>query len=310
MSRQHRWYAPLRRFAFTCLFLLGIATTAFAQFDRGTITGTIKDSQGGIVPGATVTATSTQNQQSRTTVTDGSGYYTFPNLSAGRYELLVELSGFKKVTRSNVQLDAAGSLALDFTLETGALTEEVTVTAEQSPLQSDVALRKTIEAKDIEQIAFNGRNPIGVAGLKAGVVGGSFNNNSFSSLTNGGFSINGSRGNENNITVDGATAIRTRASGSDHRRSERGHDPGDPGSDRRLHARIRTCERRPDPHRHEERQQPLQRERVVFHARRQAASEHVGKKPEHERAREQRAGPVRLQAVRATRSVAPSRWVT
>ncbi len=112
-----------------------------------------------------------------------------------------------------MQLDAAGSLALDFTLETGALTEEVTVTAEQSPLQSDVALRKTIEAKDIEQIAFNGRNPIGVAGLKAGVVGGSFNNNSFSSLTNGGFSINGSRTNENNITVDGATAIRTRASG-------------------------------------------------------------------------------------------------
>ena len=94
------------------------------------------------------------------------------------------------------------------------LTEEVTVTAEQSPLQSDVALRKTIEAKDIEQIAFNGRNPIGVAGLKAGVVGGSFNNNSFSSLTNGGFSINGSRTNENNITVDGATAIRTRASGN------------------------------------------------------------------------------------------------
>jgi hypothetical protein len=160
---------------------LGVATTAFAQFDRGTISGIVKDAQGGIVPGATVTVTSLQTQQSRTTVTDGSGFYTFPNLAAGRYELVVELSGFEKVNRSNVQLDAAGALKLDFTLETGALTEEVTVTAEQSPLQSDVALRKTIEAKDIEQIAFNGRNPIGVAGLKAGVVGGSFNNNSFSS---------------------------------------------------------------------------------------------------------------------------------
>ncbi len=59
-----------------------------------------------------------------------------------------------------------------------------------------------------------GAIPIGVAGLKAGVVGGSFNNNSFSSLTNGGFSINGSRGEENNITVDGATALRTRSSGA------------------------------------------------------------------------------------------------
>ncbi len=79
MSRQHSWYAPLRRSALTCLLLLGAATTAFAQFDRGTISGTIKDAQGGIVPGATVTITSTQTQQSRTTVTDGSGYYTFPN---------------------------------------------------------------------------------------------------------------------------------------------------------------------------------------------------------------------------------------
>ena len=214
MSRQHRWYAPLRRIACTALFLLGIATTAFAQFDRGTIVGTIKDAQGGIVPGATVTLTSTQTQQSRTTVTDGSGYYTFPNLTAGRYEIVVELSGFKKISRSNVQLDAAGSVSLDFTLETGALTEEVTVTAENSALQTQVAVRKSVEAKDIELLSFSGRNPIGVPALKAGVVGGNFNNAGFSSLTNGGFSINGGRGDENTITVDGAVAIRTRSAGA------------------------------------------------------------------------------------------------
>ena len=128
MSRQHSWNAHLRRAALTCFLVVGVATTAFAQFDRGTISGTVKDAQGGIVPGATVTVTSTQTQQSNTTVTDGSGFYTFPNLNAGRYELLVELSGFKKISRSNVQLDAAGAVKLDFTLETGALTEEVTVT--------------------------------------------------------------------------------------------------------------------------------------------------------------------------------------
>lgn len=214
MSRQHRWYAPLRRIACACLFLLGIATTASAQFDRGTIVGTIKDAQGGIVPGATVTLTSTQTQQSRTTVTDGSGFYTFPNLTAGRYEIVVELSGFKKISRSNVQLDAAGSVSLDFILETGALTEEVTVTAENSALQTQVAVRKSVEAKDIELLSFSGRNPIGVPALKAGVVGGNFNNAGFSSLTNGGFSINGGRGDENTITVDGAVAIRTRSAGA------------------------------------------------------------------------------------------------
>ena len=193
---------------------MGVATTALAQFDRGTIVGTVKDSQGGIVPGATVTLTSTQTQQSRTTVTDGSGYYTFPNLTAGRYELVVELSGFKKISRSNVQLDAAGSVSLDFTLETGALTEEVTVTAETSALQTTVAVRKSVEAKDIELLSFSGRNPIGVPALKAGVVGGNFNNAGFSSLTNGDFSINGGRNDENTITVDGAVAIRTRSAGA------------------------------------------------------------------------------------------------
>jgi hypothetical protein len=214
MSRQQRWYAPLRRFALTCIFLLGVATTASAQFDRGTITGTVKDAQGGIVPGATVTVTSTQTQQSRTTVTDGSGYYTFPNMSAGVYELTVELSGFKKISRANLRLDAAGTMALDFTLEAGAVTESVTVTAEASALQTEVAVRKSVEAKDIELLSFSGRNPIGVPALKAGVVGGNFNNAGFASLTNGGFSINGGRSDENTITVDGAVAIRTRSSGA------------------------------------------------------------------------------------------------
>jgi hypothetical protein len=81
-----------------------------------------------------------------------------------------------------VQLDASASVTIGFTLEPGALTEVVTVTSDAAALQTDVTLRKTVEAKDIEQLSFNGRNPIGVAGLKAGVIGGSFNNYGFSNL--------------------------------------------------------------------------------------------------------------------------------
>jgi hypothetical protein len=185
-----------------------------AQFERAQLSGTVKDEQGGVMPGVTVTATSTQTGLSRTVVTDGSGFYTFPNLQPAQYSVAVELDGFKRSVIENVQLDAAGARVIDFTMETGALTELVTVTAESPLLQSDVAVRKTVEAKDIEQLSFNGRNPIGVAGLKAGVLGGAFNNYGFSNLGNGGFNINGSRADENNITVDGATAIRTRASGA------------------------------------------------------------------------------------------------
>src|SRR5438874_12934393 len=197
-----------------CATLLVLAAPAAAQFDRGQISGRVKDAQGGVVPGATVTATNAQTQQSWNAVSDGTGFYTFPNLPAGRYNVTTELQGFKKALRRDVQLDAAGSLALDFTLETGTVSEQVTVTAESPRLQTDVALRKTIESKNIEQLSFPGRNPIGVVGLKPGVIGGSFNNYSFSDLCNGGFNSNGSRSDENNIAVDGATVLRTRCHGA------------------------------------------------------------------------------------------------
>ncbi|MEN3336533.1 MAG: hypothetical protein V7647_209 [Acidobacteriota bacterium] len=201
-----------------CLFALAwvlvLAAPAAAQFDRGQISGTVKDAQGAVVPGATVVVTNTQTQITQTTVTDSSGFFTVPNLAPGRYDVSAELEGFKKAVRTGVQLDAASAQTLEFSLATGALTESVTVTADTSSLQTDTGLRKTIESKDIEQLSFSGRNPIGVVGLKPGVVGGNFNNYGFSDLGNGGFSINGGRGDENNITVDGATAVRTRSSGA------------------------------------------------------------------------------------------------
>jgi hypothetical protein len=203
-----------RRLMWALALTLIASMPAFAQFDRGAISGTIVDAQGGVMPGVTITVTSQQTQQVATATTDDSGFYTFPNIQPGRYNMSAELQGFKKVLRNDVQLDAGASIRVEFTLETGAITEEVTVTAEAAPLQTDVAVRKTVEAKDIEQLSFSGRNPIGVAGLKAGVVGGNFNNRGFGDLGNGGFNINGSRADENNITIDGATAIRTRSSGA------------------------------------------------------------------------------------------------
>jgi hypothetical protein len=210
--RKARWTRGL--IAAACLGLLLAPAPAGAQFDRGQISGPGRAHTGGVIPGATLTATHDQTQAARTAVTDASGFYTFPNLLPGRYTLTAELQGFKQAVRQNIQLDATGALVLDFTLSPGAISEQVTVTAESPLLQTDVALRKTVESKDIEQLSFNGRNPIGVAGLKPGVIGGSFNNYGFSSLTNGGFNINGSRADENNITVDGATAIRTRSNGA------------------------------------------------------------------------------------------------
>jgi len=212
---QNSWLASARRAGVMAAVLAALtAAPASAQVDRGQIAGVVRDQQAGVIPGTTVTATHQDTGLSRTVVTDDTGYYIFPNLQPGQYEVSAELQGFKKYVRTGVQLDAAGKLSVDIVLETGTLQESVTVTAEATPLQSDVAVRKTVEAKDIELLSFNGRNPIGVAGLKAGVIGGSFNNYGFSSLSNGGFNINGSRSDENTISIDGAVAIRTRSAGT------------------------------------------------------------------------------------------------
>ena len=200
--------------ALTAVSMLVFTSTASAQFERGTISGTVKDASGGVVPGVTITATNLATQSPSVAVSDATGFYTFPNLRPGQYTLSAELEGFKKAVRESLQLDAAGALTIDFTLEAGAISELVTVTAETPALQTDVAIRKVVESKDIEQLSFSGRNPIGVASLKAGVVGGSFNSRGFNDLGNGGFNINGSRSDENNITVDGATAVRTRSTGA------------------------------------------------------------------------------------------------
>src|SRR4029077_1243091 len=145
-----------------------------------------------------------QTQQVVTTVTDSTGFYTFPNLLPGRYDILAELQGFKTIRRENVQLDANSNLTLDLAMPTGVISEEVLVTASSPLLQTDVTLRKTVEAKDIELLAFSGRNPIGVVGLKAGVMGGNFNSRGFSDLGNGGYNINRRRNHEKNNTTYGA----------------------------------------------------------------------------------------------------------
>jgi hypothetical protein len=187
----------------------------FAQFDRAQIAGIVKDQTGGVIPGATVTVTNVQTRLQRTVVTDGTGFYILTALAPGAYDVEVELPGFKKWTQTGVRLDAAARLTVDVTLATGVISEAVLVQATSTPLQFDTQNRKTIEAKDFENMALNGRNPINLAMLKAGVRSGNAMNSFLAdSLTNGSYNINGSRSDENLITVDGAIATRTRSSGA------------------------------------------------------------------------------------------------
>ena len=215
MSRSPRQSTALLRVALAALALIAVAPRpSAAQLERSTVSGTVDRSTRRRHPRRHRHGDQPADQPGRATVTDAIRLLQPAQLHPGQYDVSAELDGFKKANRADVQLDASANITIGFTLEPGALTEVGDRHLRRAALQTDVTLRKTVEAKDIEQLSFNGRNPIGVAGLKAGVIGGSFNNYGFSSLSNGGYNINGSRGDENNITVDGATAIRTRSAGA------------------------------------------------------------------------------------------------
>jgi Carboxypeptidase regulatory-like domain len=210
LSRLRRWGPSI-----ACLLVVWLgATPAAAQFERGQISGVVKDGSGAVIPGATITVTNQQTQVPNSTVSDDTGFFVFANLLPGMYDISVELQGFKKHSLTGQKLDAAAKLTIDAVLQPGDLAETITVVAESTPLQSDTAVRKTIETKDIQDLALNGRNPINLALLKAGVRGGTFNSFNPDSLTTGGYNINGSRGDENLITVDGVIAVRTRSTGA------------------------------------------------------------------------------------------------
>src|SRR6266852_383244 len=116
---------------FACLFLFSMA--AFAQSDRGTITGTIVDPAGAVVAGAKVEAKNVDTGTPYEVASTGTGNYTLSQLPAGSYEVAVTVPGFKKSVRQNIVVQVAGTLRVDVTLEVGSAAESVTVT-EAAPL--------------------------------------------------------------------------------------------------------------------------------------------------------------------------------
>jgi hypothetical protein len=133
--------------------LSAIPSSASAQAVTGTLLGNITDSSGGSVPGVTVTATEVQTNVSRTAVTNESGFYLFSSLSNGKYSVTAELQGFKKVIRENVEVAVNTTIRVDLTLEVGAMSESVSVTAESPLLQTDrTDTGRLIESKMVTDI--------------------------------------------------------------------------------------------------------------------------------------------------------------
>ena len=147
------------------LSLLVLAVQGYAQTITGSMSGRIVDQQGSAVPNATITAKEPSRNTTNTVKTNDQGDFLIAGLQPGVYNVAVEAAGFKRLERKNSTLDAASKLSMgDMTLQVGAITESIEVSATAATLQTESVERSaTITGKQVENIQVNGRNPIDMA---------------------------------------------------------------------------------------------------------------------------------------------------
>jgi hypothetical protein len=159
---------------------------ASTQTTAGRVLGTVSDQSGAAVAGARVLVTDTQRGESRTLTTDDSGGYVAPELLPGNYKIQVGAKGFKTTERPNVVVEVATDLRVDFTLQTGQVSETVVV-QEEVPLLNATSstLGGTLSNKEINDLPLNGRNYENLLQLRPGVIrypGGGFSTTSANGL--------------------------------------------------------------------------------------------------------------------------------
>jgi Carboxypeptidase regulatory-like domain len=207
-----RMTARLRQLLAACLIVLAplsLARTASAQAVTGTILGTVADTTGAVLPGVTVTVKHTETGLTRTLVSDSNGEYTAASIPTGTYTVTGEISGFKSVSLSNVQVGVDQRVRADIKLEVGAMTESVEIVA-QTPLvqTSSSDLSTTVTEEQMQQLPLNGRNFVSltrsVPGVLRGIPGSNIDGaGSLAWRASAAFSANGQRPRDNNYMLDG-----------------------------------------------------------------------------------------------------------
>ncbi len=196
------------------LSLMLSSLLAFAQSDNTQISGFVRDQNGAVVANAKVTIKSEARDFERTATTNGEGYYVVTQLPSGLYTVSVESAGFKLYKEAGKKLDPNVPATSDVSLQTGQLTDVVNVTSTNTQVQTETAtVGKLVDELTIKNTQLNGRNPLLLAVLKPGVLGGSLGGNSFG-LTTAGLVINGARTQDTLVTFDGAVGVRTRSNGT------------------------------------------------------------------------------------------------
>ena len=193
--------------------LLGAPRSISAQAS-GTISGTVRDNSGAVVPTAKVIATNEGTNLSRTVVSDGEGQYVIPVLPVGAYRVRAEKEGFAPFVQTGVTLEANATVQVDAAMQIRTSAEEVTVTAAPAMVQANSAtLVQIVDTQRVEDLPLNGRNVLQLVSLTAGVAdrnvpvtyqGVNLGGISSANLYLNTVAINGSRGDATNYLLDNA----------------------------------------------------------------------------------------------------------
>jgi hypothetical protein len=191
------------------MFLTGIAS---AQ-SSGSITGTVKDSNGGVIPGASVAATDASQGIHEATRSNETGIFVFAELPPGTYTISVETQGFKKTERHDVVLPVSSKVSVgDIVLQVGSVSETINVEADQGQLEvqsSSGEQSELVTNRQLRDLALNGRNVVDLFKTIPGVISSGVVANAASTVTNivGNININGTRSLQHEYTIDGVTNL-------------------------------------------------------------------------------------------------------
>jgi len=201
--------------------LLLLAGTLAWAFAAGSLSGVLKDSSGGVIPGATLTLVNTGLRTEFKTTSDTRGFYTFPSLPVGRYDLTIEAAGFQPQKKTNLAVDTDAAVTIDAVLDVRQTTEAVTVTATDAAVDTQVEtvsthLGEVVQSREIEAIPLNGRSYTDLLAIQPGVspittltptsvimAGVTGTINPSGDLNPGNVSIDGQRESANGFTVNG-----------------------------------------------------------------------------------------------------------
>jgi hypothetical protein len=194
----------LRLVLASLLVLAGTIAPLHAQATGGSLSGTVKDGTGAVLPGVTVVVVNTDTSSMRTVITDSGGRYVAADLLPGPYSVKATLQGFTSVLRSGITMTVGRDAVVDLELTLGKISDEVTVVAEAKTVDTRTASTGgLISTGQIEGLPLNGRSFVELANLTPGVQLTQTGGQSTSTGLGAKLSVNGSRYTANLFTLDG-----------------------------------------------------------------------------------------------------------